>query len=710
MCALKSPYMATFVGICLEPVLLLIELCERGSLFDVLNESESISWDRSFAFALHAVKALEALHSKQVVHRDFKTLNLLVSRNWEVKLADFGLSRFADRRESKSEGAIKTTLIYCAPEIFFGQTYTKYSDVFSLGIVLWEIFDKAFTGEYHIPYSDSGIGNVYQVLGAVAQKGLRPSFLPGFPEKLKDLILSCLAQAPKERRPPADVVSALVEIEEDMKLNQPGLYGQTSKRRTSRTLSAVHNDTHRATKKSILDTMLVKAAIEKSDIPVLQTLLEQPELELDLIWQDPKENNQTALHRAAAKDPKILQLLLDKQALTSADLNNVDSFGYTALHYAALAEDTSSCYMLISKGASTSIANDDGETPFMLASLCGKKRAAMQLISHEKAARNAQSQRTQFPLYMACMKGNAAYLRQRVEELRSLSVKTFGLLPVHLLASCTDIKCLSLVLDDKANLNVLDRLERTPVHYAAAGGNLATLKQLIGLGAQVNVKDINSQSPLHLASKYDHIDALTLLCSVLRTDARDKDKQTPLHVAAASGSYHAVARLIALGAKIDAVDSNKRTPLANAVDARNYRIVKALAKAAANPNASDRQGWTPLHRACFLGLVDVVRLLLLKGADPLKPTKDMKKAIDVTTDPDCLALLKDDVDSPKSPTASSPPSPGSGFGALSSDDNMSLREEIDYSSGSEELPLPVSAQKSCNSHTRIASLIFFFFF
>jgi serine/threonine protein kinase len=127
MSVLQSKHIIFFHGLVVEPRLcMILELCEQGSLYDVLNISadEAISnntpaaqldWPTLFHWFTQAVNGVEALHSWKppIVHRDVKTLNLLINSQNEVKVADFGLSRFLESDQTLSTlGRLRGTYAY----------------------------------------------------------------------------------------------------------------------------------------------------------------------------------------------------------------------------------------------------------------------------------------------------------------------------------------------------------------------------------------------------------------------------------------------------------------------------------------------------------------------------------------------------------------------------------------------------------------------
>merc|ERR1711871_1484218 len=162
MSSLRSPHVVFFYGACIQPSLcMVLEFCHRGSLYDVLvDPKEDISWRRLFRGAIDTMKGLTCLHywKPVIVHRDLKTLNLLVDENYLVKVSDFGLSRFSGAevpdKNQETLGKLRGTYAYCAPEVYFGQLYSPAADIFSMGVILWEMAYRCIMREYQQPYSE----------------------------------------------------------------------------------------------------------------------------------------------------------------------------------------------------------------------------------------------------------------------------------------------------------------------------------------------------------------------------------------------------------------------------------------------------------------------------------------------------------------------------------------------------------------------------
>eukprot|EP00050_Salpingoeca_kvevrii_P021156 m.106941 g.106941 ORF g.106941 m.106941 type:complete len:477 (+) comp9202_c0_seq3:2026-3456(+) len=196
-----------------------LEYCARGSLRSVLDDSNiELTVQRKLEFARDASQGLSYLHRKGRIHRDVKSMNMLVTNNWVVKVADFGTARRVVGSENSSAsndpGAaslgfhgnmVMTSLFgspaWMAPELLSSQTYDLSVDVYSFGIMLWEIA----TREY--PYGDQ------PAVPTSVIDGSRPpveALLPEFAGQFSDLMQSCW-QSDVTARPAMDEVATQLE-------------------------------------------------------------------------------------------------------------------------------------------------------------------------------------------------------------------------------------------------------------------------------------------------------------------------------------------------------------------------------------------------------------------------------------------------------------------------------------------------------------------
>ncbi|KAL6746968.1 kinase-like domain-containing protein [Haematococcus lacustris] len=163
--------------------------------------------------AKEIAQGLEHLHHLRVVHGDLKPGNVLLRgsrvdvRGFNAQVIDFGLSHLVSNSNPQKVSKAGGTLVYAAPEVFSGKV-GKAADVYSLGIILWEMV----TGSQ--PYKDLVEGQI--VLG-VQKNGLRPAWPQGQLPELQHLYLKCVEQDPDARPKAKEVVQLLTQIEMDLR-------------------------------------------------------------------------------------------------------------------------------------------------------------------------------------------------------------------------------------------------------------------------------------------------------------------------------------------------------------------------------------------------------------------------------------------------------------------------------------------------------------
>ena len=108
--------------------------------------------DASLAILVHACNGLEAAHAARLVHRDIKPANMILTHQGGLKIADFGLARDSEAlTRTSQEGKIVGTPAYMSPEQTRGDTVTQQSDLFSLGVVAYEMLtgERPFGGAHY---------------------------------------------------------------------------------------------------------------------------------------------------------------------------------------------------------------------------------------------------------------------------------------------------------------------------------------------------------------------------------------------------------------------------------------------------------------------------------------------------------------------------------------------------------------------------------
>ena len=139
---------------------------------------------------------------KPLIHRDIKPLNLLLTDKGRfLKICDFGTVIDKSTLMTNNRGSAA----WMAPEVFKGKNYTEKCDIFSWGIVLWEVLSR------EKPFKD--VDNNYSIMWKI-HLGDRPPLMPNLPNPIRDLMTSCWADEP-EKRPSmqyvVDVMNNLVE-------------------------------------------------------------------------------------------------------------------------------------------------------------------------------------------------------------------------------------------------------------------------------------------------------------------------------------------------------------------------------------------------------------------------------------------------------------------------------------------------------------------
>jgi len=177
-------------------LLIVTEIMPKGSVHDLLRNTEiKLSFKRKMLFAKDAALGVNYLHrsTPKFLHMDLKAANLLVDENWNVKVADFGLSVVKKNPDAPKEkhGPIGTPL-WMAPEVLMNKLYDEKADVYSFGIVLWELLSA------RDPWED--IESLVDLVEAVCIEHRRPPLPKDIPTSLKDLVNNCWHASP-ERRP-----------------------------------------------------------------------------------------------------------------------------------------------------------------------------------------------------------------------------------------------------------------------------------------------------------------------------------------------------------------------------------------------------------------------------------------------------------------------------------------------------------------------------
>ncbi|KAF7810750.1 serine/threonine-protein kinase STY46-like isoform X1 [Senna tora] len=197
-----------FIGACTKPphLCIITEFMSGGSVYDYLHKKKGVfKFPSLLKVAIDVSKGMNYLHQNNIVHRDLKAANLLMDENHVVKVADFGVARVKD--QSGVMTAETGTYRWMAPEVIEHKPYDQKADVFSFGVVLWELLTGKLPYEYLTPLQ-AAIG--------VVQKGLRPTIPKNTHPKFVELLERCWQQEATLRPDFSEVIEILQQLAKEV--------------------------------------------------------------------------------------------------------------------------------------------------------------------------------------------------------------------------------------------------------------------------------------------------------------------------------------------------------------------------------------------------------------------------------------------------------------------------------------------------------------
>ena len=190
-----------------------LNLTDYARAYETVNEIPP--WHLSAAICIEVLRALSAAHQRTddggrpvpVIHRDVTPSNIMVGINGSVKLTDFGLARAMDRPRTTDPGTVKGKVAYLAPELFENAKPDPRCDLYSVGVVLWEMLtaQRLFGGER----------TDVEVALRILEGKIVPivEMRPDLPRELGDIVKHALDRNPRERYQRAqDMIDALSQL------------------------------------------------------------------------------------------------------------------------------------------------------------------------------------------------------------------------------------------------------------------------------------------------------------------------------------------------------------------------------------------------------------------------------------------------------------------------------------------------------------------
>ncbi|KAK9805402.1 hypothetical protein WJX73_001387 [Symbiochloris irregularis] len=174
------------------------EFCHNGDLYTALGDDrvcDSLLWyRRGKSIALQVAKGLFYLHSNGIMHLDIKSPNILLTKQWQAKVADVGLARILLSKTHLSKTAPGGTYHWQAPETILGYNSSFSADIFSYGVVLLEIITglRPLRGQYK-----------------------NPRVPEQCPEAIREMVVQCMQPEPDKRPTAKEIISTIQELHPD---------------------------------------------------------------------------------------------------------------------------------------------------------------------------------------------------------------------------------------------------------------------------------------------------------------------------------------------------------------------------------------------------------------------------------------------------------------------------------------------------------------
>ncbi|PRQ41959.1 putative protein kinase TKL-CTR1-DRK-2 family [Rosa chinensis] len=205
---LRHPNVVLFMGAITRPpnLSIITEFLPRGSLYRIIHRPHcQIEERRRLKMALDVARGMNCLHSSNptIVHRDLKSPNLLVDKNWNVKVGDFGLSRLKHNTFLSSKSTAGTPE-WMAPEVLRNENSNEKCDVYSFGVILWEL------ATLKLPWSGM---NPMQVVGAVGFQNRRLDIPKEVDPPVARIIWQCWHTEPNSRPSFSELTVALKPLQ-----------------------------------------------------------------------------------------------------------------------------------------------------------------------------------------------------------------------------------------------------------------------------------------------------------------------------------------------------------------------------------------------------------------------------------------------------------------------------------------------------------------
>ena len=210
-----------------EGQMFIVMPCYEGASLQAMVKQGPLDLDRAVDIASQAAKGLAKAHEKGIIHRDVKPGNILVTSDGLTKIVDFGLAKLATQTRLTRTGTTVGTVMYMSPEQAKGEETDQRSDIWSLGVVLYEMVTGSppFRGEH-----EQAI--IYSIINQMAEPVGR--LLPEAPKGLEQILSKALAKSPSDRYQRMSELAADLDLLKESFRMEAAKVGTAARRRASR--------------------------------------------------------------------------------------------------------------------------------------------------------------------------------------------------------------------------------------------------------------------------------------------------------------------------------------------------------------------------------------------------------------------------------------------------------------------------------------------
>ena len=331
-------------------------------------------------------------------------------------------------------------------------------------------------------------------------------------------------------------------------------------------------------------------------------------------------NKQTAVHLATKNGHRNVVSYLLSQAKCNPNIKDCD--GNALLHIAGGNGELEFVKLIVEESTvhvDPNVSNQNKQTALHMACINGYMNLVEYLMAHTNCNPYLKDNDGNTALHIVCNSGNLEIARSiRIKCDATNDYKQTGL---HLACNKGHEHIVHwLLTDTKCNPNLKDKDGNTPLHIASHEGHFECVKLIIVTGAGVVDPDVynnHNETALRLACRNGHRNTIKYLLThgKCNPNLRDIDGNTPLHLACFVGDLEIV-KLTIDSVDPDVTNNDERTCLHMAYRNGHKTTVKWLLNhGKCNPNLRDKDGNTPLHFACYVGDLDIVKLII-DSVDP----------------------------------------------------------------------------------------------